>query len=127
MTMIRLLGETEATGRVKQIFEEIRNTFQLPFVPELFRALGYNPVQLEATWTQMKGLFVGGVLDVKTKCLAALGIAAIQGSPYLTQVYSMALKRLGVQDEEITELLQVAALTASLNVLANGLGLEPEL
>ena len=127
MTMIRLLEETEATGRVKQIFEEIRNTFQLPVVPQLFRALGYNPVQLEAIWTQMKGLFVGGVLDVKTKCLAAFGIAAVQGSPYLTQIYSMALKRLGVQDEEITELLQVAALTASLNTLANGLGLEPEL
>ncbi len=39
----------------------------------------------------------------------------------------MALRRLGARDEELTELLETASLAASLNTLASGLQLEPEL
>ncbi len=127
MAMIRLMEESQATGRVKEIFTEIRETLQIPFVPQLFRALGPHPAQLEAVWIQVKGLFAGGVLDVKTKCLAALAVAAIQHNPYFIQIYSVVLKRLGITEEEISEMLQVAALAASLDALAAGFGLEPEL
>lgn len=127
MATIRLMEESQASGRVKEIFGEIRAAFQLPFVPQLFRALGHNPAQLEATWSQVQGLAAAGALDVKTKCFAALGVAAAQRSPYLTPICSTVLKRLGASDEEIAELIQVAALTASLSTLASGLGLEPEL
>ena len=98
MAMIRLMEESQATGRVKQIFEEIRSTFQMPFVPELFRALAHNPAQLEAAWTQVKALFGAGELDVRTKCLAALAVAAAQQSPYSVQIYTAALKRFGARD-----------------------------
>lgn len=121
------MPESEAAGRVKEIFEEIRSTLGLPFVPQLFRALGYRPQQLEAVWAQIKGLFGGGVLDVRTKGLAALAVAAAQQSRYFIQVYAMVLKRIGVSDEELAELLQVAALAVSMNTLASGFGLEPEL
>ena len=73
MAIIRLMEESEATGKVKGIFEEIKTTLQVPFVPEIFRALGFKPDRLEAVWTQVKGLYGSGCLDVKTKLLAALG------------------------------------------------------
>jgi len=127
MAIIRLMDETQATGRVKQIFEEIKATLGLPFVPEIFRALGLRPDQLEAVWLQVKGLFGSGALDVKTKVLVALAVAAAQRSSYFVTIHSVALKRLGVTDEEIAELLEVASLTTALNTLVSGLGLDPEL
>lgn len=127
MAIIRLMEETQATGRVKQIFEEIKATLGLPFVPEIFRALGLRPDQLEAVWLQVKGLFGSGALDVKTKVLVALAVAAAQRSSYFVTIHSVALKRLGVTDEEIAELLEVASLTTALNTLVSGLGLDPEL
>lgn len=126
MAIIRLMDETLATGKVKQIFEEIKSTLGVPFVPEIFRALGMKPDHLEAVWMQVKGLFGSGALDVKTKILVALAVAAAQRSNYFVTIHSVALKRLGVTDEEIAELLEVASLSTALNTLVSGLGLEPE-
>lgn len=127
MAIIRLMDETQATGKVKQIFEEIKSTLGVPFVPEIFRALGMKPDHLEAVWMQVKGLFGTGALDVKTKILVALAVAAAQRSNYFVTIHSVALKRLGATDEEIAELLEVASLSTALNTLVSGLALDPEL
>lgn len=127
MAIIRLMEESQASGKVKAIFEEIKATLEIPFVPQLFRALGTKPDHLEAIWVQVKGLFGSGSLDVKTKMLVALSIAAAQRSPYFVAIHSIVLKRLGATDEEIAELLEVASLATALNTLVSGLGLEPEL
>ncbi|MBI3333289.1 MAG: carboxymuconolactone decarboxylase family protein [Candidatus Omnitrophica bacterium] len=127
MAIIRLMNEADATGRVKEIFDEIKATLEVPFVPQLFRALANRPEQLEAVWTQVKGLFGSGTLDVKSKALAALAVAAAQRCPYFVTIHSIALKRLGATDEEIAELLEVASLATALDTLVTGLGLEPEL
>ncbi len=127
MAIIRLMDETEATGKVKEIFEEIKVTLEIPFVPQLFRALANRSEQLEAVWTQVKGLFGSGALDVKAKLFAALAVAAAQRCPYFVTIHSIALKRLGATDGEIAELLEVASLSTALNTLVTGFGLEPEL
>ncbi|MBI3616296.1 MAG: carboxymuconolactone decarboxylase family protein [Candidatus Omnitrophica bacterium] len=127
MAIIRLMQESQATGKVKEIFDEIKNTLGIPFVPTLFLALGQKPDQLEAVWAQIKGLFGAGTLDVRTKTLAALAVAAALRSAYFVTIHAAALKRLGVTDEEIAEILEVASLTTGLNTLVSGLGLEPEL
>ncbi len=126
MPIIRLMQEDQAKGRVKEIFEEIKATFGVPFVPQVFLALGTKPDQLEAIWTQVKGLFGAGALDVKTKALAALAVAAAQRSSYFVTIHAIALKRLGATDEEIAELLEVASLATALDTLVSGLGLDPE-
>lgn len=127
MAIIRLMEESQATGRVKEIFEEIKQTLGVPFVPQLFRALGWRPDQLEAVWMQLRNLFGTGSLDVKSKTLVALAVAAAQRCSYFVTIHAIALKRLGATDEEIAELLEVASLATALNTLVSGLGLEPEL
>src|SRR5438045_291250 len=98
MAIIRLMDETQATGRVKEIFEEIKTTLEIPFVPQLFRALATRTEQLEAVWIQVKGLFGNGSLDVKSKLLAALAVSAAQRCPYFVTIHSIALKRIGATD-----------------------------
>ncbi len=127
MATIRIMDESDADGKTKALFEEIKATLQLPFVPELFRALGANPKQLESVWAQVKGLYGSGCLDVKTKLLAALAVAAAQRNSYFVKIHAIALKRLGASDEELSELLQIAGLSTALNTLVSGLDLEPEL
>lgn len=127
MAIVRLISESDAQGRVKEIFQEIKQTLQIPFVPDLFRALANRPEQLEAVWAQIRGLFGSGALDVKTKALVALAVAAAQRTPYFVAIHSTLLKRLGATDEEIAELLEVASFCTALNTLVSGLALEPEL
>ena len=126
MPIIRLMREGQATGKVKTIFEEIKSTFGVPFVPDLFLALGTKPDLLEAIWTQIKGLFGTGALDVKTKMLSALAVAAALRSSYFVTIHAMALKRLGATDEEISEILEVATLITGLTTMVSGLGLKLE-
>ena len=114
MAIIRLMEESQAPGRVKEIFEEIKETLGVPFVPQLFRALGVRQDQLEAVWKQLKNLFGSGILDVKSKALVALAVAAAQHSSYFVTIHAIALKRLGATDEEIAEVLEVAALSTAL-------------
>ena len=127
MAIVRIMDESDAVGKVKVLFEEIKATLQLPFVPELFRALAPKPERLESVWAQVKGLYGSGCLDPKTKLFAALAVAAVQGNSYFVKIHSIALKRLGASDEELSELLQVAGLSAALDTLVSGLDLEPEL
>lgn len=127
MATIRIMEESDASGKVKALFEEIKATLQLPFVPELFRALGNTPEQLEAVWAQVKGFYGSGCLDAKTKLFAALAVAAAQRNSYFVKVHAIALKRLGASDEELSELLQIAGFSTALNTLVSGLDLEPEL
>ena len=127
MAIIRIMEESEATGRVKAVFDEIKSTLQVPFVPELFRALGHKPERLEAFWAQVKSLYNSGPLDIRTKMMLALAVAAAQGNSYFVKVQGIVLKRLAVSDEEISQVLEIAGLAASLNLLVSGLGLEPEL
>ncbi len=126
MAIIRLMKEGQATGKVKAIFDEIKATFGMPFVPDLFLALGAKPELLEAVWSQVKDLFGSGALDVKTKMLASLAVAASLRSSYFVTIHAMALKRLGATDEEVAEVLEVASLTTGLATLVSGLGLKPE-
>ena len=126
MPIIRLMQESQAQGKVKQVFDEIKATLGVPFVPSLFLALGTRPDQLEAVWIQVKGLFGSGTLAIKTKTLTALAVAAALRSHYFVTIHSMALKRLGTTDEEIAEILEIASLTTGLSTLVSGLGLEPE-
>ncbi len=127
MAIIRLMDESDATGKVKALFEEIKATLQIPFVPELFRAQGFKPERLEAVWTQIKGLYGAGPLDVKTKLLAALAVAAVQRNSYFVKIHTIALKRFGASDEEILEILDLAGFSAALDTLVSGLDLESEL
>ena len=49
---VRLVAESEATGKVREIFDDIKRTKRLDFVPNFWRVLATNPdllVRLERT------------------------------------------------------------------------------
>jgi hypothetical protein len=39
MATVKLIEESKATGRVKEIYEEIKKTSGISFVPNLFKAM----------------------------------------------------------------------------------------
>ena len=48
MASIHLVAEDEATGEVKEIFDEIKSTHGIDFVPNLYRAMAPNPKRCDA-------------------------------------------------------------------------------
>jgi hypothetical protein len=49
MASIKLISEDEATGKVKDIYDEIKSQLGTDFVPNLYKTMASMPNYLEAT------------------------------------------------------------------------------
>jgi len=83
MASIRMVPEEEAVGRVKAVYDEIKQEFGISFVPNLYRVMASNPAYLEANWQKVKAVMVAqGKLDRLTKEIVAVAVSAVQGCHY---------------------------------------------
>ena len=65
---VEVVLEKEATGKVKDIYEEIQKTLGIDFVPNMYKALAGNPDYLEMTWKKVRRVMgVDGKLGRKRK------------------------------------------------------------
>ena len=71
MPSIKLVTEKEASGRVKEIYEDIKATMGWSFVPETFQMVAHDPSHLDSYWANYKQTMTAGKLDLKTKKLIA--------------------------------------------------------
>ncbi len=129
---VRPFEELEATGRVAEIFADIRRTKNIDFVPRFWQVIATNPVQLEVVWTSLKSLMhpeaVGRVarLDPTTREIIALAVSATNGCPYCINSHTAALRKLGVDHETLGEIMAIVGLFNMTNALANGYQIEPD-
>ena len=125
MASVKLIPEEEATGKVKEIFEDIKERLEIDFVPNLYRAMANTPEYLEAHWNKTKAIMQRpGKLDKLTREIIAVAVSAVNGCQYCTKVHTSAARKLGLDDEGITELMTIVDLFSGLNKFADGLQLE---
>jgi hypothetical protein len=58
MASIKMIPEEEATGKVKEIYEEIKSQFGIDFVPNLYKVMASKPGYLEANWSKVKTVMI---------------------------------------------------------------------
>ncbi len=119
--MAELLSDEQATGKVKEVYDEIRAS--LGMIPNFFRAqAAANPEWLELNWLRWKNIMGNeGSLDRKTKELLAVAVSITNNSKYCMQAHeAMALMK-GASIEDIIETKQVVELFASYNNIADSL------
>src|SRR5258706_13873518 len=108
---VRLVDENAAGGKVREIFDDIKRTKSIDFVPNFWRVLATSPDQLELVWTRLKALMhpeaAGRTspLDTKTREIIALAVSATNGCRYCVNSHTPALKKLGVEDAALGEIL----------------------
>ena len=83
MASIKMVSEEEATGKVKDIYEEIKSKLGIDFVPNLYKVMATKPAYLEANWNKVKAVMVEpGKLDRLTKEIIAVTVSAVMGCEY---------------------------------------------
>jgi alkylhydroperoxidase family enzyme len=83
MGSIKLIIEEETTGKVKEIFEEIKKSLGIDFVPNLYRAMASIPEYLDAQWNKTKAIMQRpGRLDKLTREIIAVVVSAVNGCKY---------------------------------------------
>lgn len=126
------VAEESARGKVAEIFADIKATKKLDRVPNFWRTLAINPVQLELVWTTLKTLMhpeaVGRTsrLDPATREIIALAVSATNGCAYCINSHTAALRKLGTDDEALGEVLAIAGLFNMTNKLADGYQITPD-
>lgn len=123
---VEMVDERSATGRVKEIFDDIKATKQIDFVPNFWCTLAAYPPLLEDTWTRLKRIMAPGKLDALTKEMLAVAVSATNGCGYCINSHTAAVKKLGLSDEGLGELLEVVALFNTTNTLADAYQVRPD-
>ena len=129
---VRPVEEHEATGKVATIFADIKKTKNIDFVPAFWRVIAINPTQLELVWTTLKSLMhpesVGRTsrLEPTTREVIALAVSATNGCPYCVNSHTAALRKLGLDDEALGEVMAIVGLFNSTNAIADGYQVEPD-
>jgi len=129
---VQPISEDQATGRVAEIFADIKATKNIDFVPALWRTIATNPVQLELVWNTLKTLMhpeaVGrkSPLDPATREIIALVVSATNGCEYCVNSHTAALRKLGTSTATLGEIMAIASLFNMTNTLADGYQVEPD-
>ena len=127
MASIKMIPEEKATGKVKDIYEEIKSKLGIDFVPNLYKVMASKPDYLEANWNKVKALMIEpGKLDRLTKEIIAVAVSAVNGCDYWLSVHTSAVQKLGLDDEAVLEIMSVVDLLSGYNKLMEGLQVEPD-
>jgi alkylhydroperoxidase family enzyme len=85
---VRPVSEEAATGKVAEIFADIKGTKRISFIPNFWRVLATNPDQLDIVWTRLKAIMhpesAGRTskLDPLTREIIALAVSATNNCAY---------------------------------------------
>jgi AhpD family alkylhydroperoxidase len=126
MPLTRYVSEEEATGKVKEIYDEIKAARGLAKVPNFWKTIALNPDYLEVTWNNLKTVMKPGKLDRVTKEIIAVAVSATNNCEYCILSHTDALRQLGLDDEAIMELMAVVDFFNGSNSVASGLRIPYE-
>ena len=83
MASIQMIDEADATGKTGQIYDDIRSTLGIDFIPNMYKAMAVKPDFLEANWNKVKAVMKApGKLDALTKEIIAVAVSAVMGCRY---------------------------------------------
>jgi len=78
-----MVSEEEASGKAKEIYDEIKSRLGIDFVPNLYKVMASKPAYLEANWRKVKAVMIEpGKLDRLTKEIIAVAVSAVNGCDY---------------------------------------------
>ncbi len=116
MPSVKMVSDEEATGKVKDIYSEIKKKLGIDFVPNMYKAMALNPDYLEITWNRIQAIMSKeGKLDKKTKDIIAFTVSIMSGCEYCIGVYNEAVRRNGLDDEALTEVYAIIDIYTGLN------------
>ena len=124
MAIFNPIQENEATGKVKEIYEDIKDKRQITEVPNFWKSLANNPETLERTWNNLQEIMKKGALDPITKELIYVAVSITNSCEYCIRSHTSAAKKKGATDQMIKEMIDVVGLANQNNKLVNSYQVE---
>ena len=122
--MFKPILENEATGKVKEVFDEIKSARKITEVPNFWKYLANSPETLERIWNSTSQVMKPGALDGVTKELIYVAVSMTNSCEYCTKSHSAAEKKIGATDDMIKEMIDVMGVANQNNKLVEAYGVE---
>ena len=124
MAIFKMIEESEARGKVKEVFNDIKSSRGITEIPNFWKILANDPNELERSWNSLKQVMRKGALDPVTKELIYVAVSITNGCEYCTRSHSYAAKKKGATDEMIKEMISVVGLANKNNKLVDAYQVE---
>lgn len=104
VSSLPMVEEQEATGEIAQIYDDIRRGFEIPFVPNLEKALAVSPAALTGTWEAMRNIVLGTSLPSSLASMILYAVASANKCQYCSSIHNVTCKMLGIEEETLEAL-----------------------
>ena len=117
MAIFNMIEESEATGKVKEIFEDIKQKRNINSVNNFWKMLANEPETLERTWNSLQQVMKKGALDEMTKELIYIAVSITNSCEYCIKSHSSAAIKKGASKDMLAELNAVVGMANETNKL----------
>ena len=124
MASVKMIEDGAATAEVQSVYEDIKKTREIAYVPNIWKTLATHPPTLKRIWLGIKTVMAPGRLDPLTKEMIAVAVSATNNCDYCIRSHTAAARKLGMDNEMLGELMAVVGMFNQTNRLANGYQIE---
>ena len=117
MTILKIVSEKKAKGKVKKIYNEIKKIRKITKIPNFWKTIANDPDTLERTWNSLQQVMKKGSLDPLTKEMIYVAVSMTNSCEYCIRSHSLAAKKKGMSDNMLKELIAVVAMANETNRL----------
>ena len=111
---------TSASDEVKEVYDDIKRSRNIPDVNNFWKYLANDPVALRRTWTSLKEVMAPGALDAVVKEMVYLAVSATNNCAYCIASHHAGATKAGMTQAMFAELMAVVGMANETNRLANG-------
>jgi AhpD family alkylhydroperoxidase len=124
MPILKTVSEKQAKGKVKKIFDTIKQTRKIKKIPNFWKTLAVDPDTLERTWNSLQQVMQKGALDPLTKEMIYVAVSMTNSCEYCIRSHSLVAKKKGMSNKMLKELIAVVAMANETNRLVEAYQVE---
>ncbi|MDX2316454.1 MAG: hypothetical protein QNL90_20540 [Gammaproteobacteria bacterium] len=104
MSALPCIQESEASGEVAAIYEEIQRELGIPFVPNIDKTLAVSPKALAGKWQLFRNVFLGTSLPASLAAMILYTVAAANKCNYCGSIHKVTCRSVGIDENTLAAL-----------------------
>ena len=121
------LDPAAASPEARALFDDVRAFYRSADVPMPFRLMAHDPAYAVDVWRAVRRAFGDNHLSRRLKEALAFAVSLTSGSAFGTAFHLAEMRRLGVSERGVMEVLGVTQMFSSYTKIADTLQLEPDM
>ena len=115
-----MIEYADASPQVRAVYDDIKQTRNVPDVNNFWKYLARDPATLKRTWESVKQVMSPGALDAVTKEMLYLAVSVTNGCGYCIASHTASARKAGMTEAMFGEVMTVTGMANETNRLANG-------